>query len=1392
MLLVWISLLLAHATQAQWQDDFSDGDFTANPVWSGDDAMYSASAGVLQLNNPTPLGASQANYSALHTPSSFSNLNNVEWSFFLDHAFAGSDNNQTRVYIVADGPPTLYSGTGSAGVAGYFLLFGEAGTADVIRCYYDDGATVNLIASGTTLIASSFNIGVRIVRDNSANWTLEVDFAGGQNYTSEAAFNDNSISSSSYFGFINKYTSSNASNIALDNFYVGPIEVDTDAPSVLSATATSLSTIDVLFNEPVSSSSATNAAYYTIVNIGNALTATIDGTNPALVHLVTPAFSANTTYTIGVQQIADLSGNAMMLPSLVEFNFFEPISAQYRDIIFNEILADPTPSAGLPEVEFVELFNRNPTNAYNFQGWKFVNSSTEKILPSFTIPPGGYAIVCDMANVSTLQPYGDVIGITSFTALTNTGDSLTLKDNNDQIIDVIVYSDDWYESDAKRDGGWTLELVNPDLPCANAANWRESIAPEGGTPGTENSQFSNTPDIVSPLVTSIVVIDTQTILLNFSEPMDTSGWSSPSWEVLPFNSAISGVWSAQLNAVTLTLASAILPSNYYQLQMAGIADCSGNMITPISLEFALGLTPQPGDLIINEIMADPEPSQGGPVAEYLEIRNNSTNLLDLTDLHVNGGYFNSQVTLAAGELLIISDTENSTAFDASIPTAFMESFPGLTNSGMLLQLFSGEVLLDQLQYAISWYQDADKTEGGWSLERINPLAECSGRYNWRASNAAIGSTPGQENSVYNTAPNGAPGVISYGAISDNTLYITFTESMDTLSFLSLNLQLGNGVIVATHSWNIDRDVLTLVTSTPLVTELTYQLSLVGLTDCDGNACAAGSLSFVRGLAPAAEDILINEIMADGSDGTQVASPSVDFIELFNTTNHLIDLSGLGINNGFFETQVLLQPDSFLIITDIDSDPAQFFAYPNVAYMNGFPSLTEDGITIHLIYENDTLETIHYSKAYYNDAEKEAGGWSMERVNPDDPCNSYDNWRACIRPQGSTAGKRNSVLDRSIDVTAPQLLYVLAEPENAITLVFNEPIQQPGLNVMQWTVNGNVVDATSAYVTGEERNELVLTYGTMNANTIYSFNLIGIADCWSNTNMNINGSFALPQTPEAGDLIINELLYDPFESGSDFIEIYNRSSHAVTLDSCAIADATSGELNSPDFITERNLLLMPGAFLVLARDGRELPTFYANINRNAVWKVEGMADFSSDDIAYLLLPNGEVCDQFSYNSNLHFPLLNSTEGVSLERIDYNRPSDDATNWHSAAESAGFATPGMVNSQAMLSVAGTTEISVDPEIFSPDNDGYRDVVTFSIQLQEPSYVGNLHIYDSEGRPVRYLMKNMLLGNDVQISWDGIADDGSKAPIGIYVVMFEAFNTQGNVVNAKTSCVLAHPLD
>jgi hypothetical protein len=448
-------------------------------------------------------------------------------------------------------------------------------------------------------------------------------------------------------------------------------------------------------------------------------------------------------------------------------------------------------------------------------------------------------------------------------------------------------------------------------------------------------------DNVAPIVQAIKVLSANSLELQFSESV--SQITAEETANYLVNNGIGEPVSAVRSTSSFSRVILSFIANFQEgieniLTITAVEDLSGNDMNPQQVPF-LYYRAKPYDVVINEIMADPTPTQGSPAVEYLEIRNNTSNTLDLSDVRINAGTFNSSVTIQPNSFLIIADSENSSAFDASLPTAFMDGFPSLTNSGLELNLYNGSTLLDRVSYAIDWYRDEVKADGGWTLERINPLAVCSGRYNWRASNATTGSTLGAENSVYSAAPNGVPIVVDYGALNDSTIYILFSESLDTLSALALSGDMGNGVLAINPTWNSDRDLLTLSTSTPMVAELTYTLSLVGLTDCDGNASAAPSLSFIRGVEAGAGDIIINEIMADGSNGDQTASPSVDFIEIFNRTNRLIDLTNLKVNNGFFGSQVLLQPDSFLIITDSDSDPLQFFAYPNVAFMDGFPALT---------------------------------------------------------------------------------------------------------------------------------------------------------------------------------------------------------------------------------------------------------------------------------------------------------------------------------------------------------------------------------------------------------------------------------------------------------------------
>jgi hypothetical protein len=166
----------------------------------------------------------------------------------------------------------------------------------------------------------------------------------------------------------------------------------------------------------------------------------------------------------------------------------------------------------------------------------------------------------------------------------------------------------------------------------------------------------------------------------------------------------------------------------------------------------------------------------------------------------------------------------------------------------------------------------------------------------------------------------------------------------------------------------------------------------------------------------------------------------------------------------------------------------------------------------------------------------------------------------------------------------------------------------------------------------------------------------------------------------------------------------------------------------------------------------------------------------------------VSDRFSYSDAMHFQLLQSFSGVSLERMDFNRPTNDAGNWHSAAENVGYATPGYVNSQFYPNEISGEELTLGYDLFSPDNDGYQDVINFNYKFSEPGYVANATVFDAKGRIIKRLVKSELLGAEGTFTWDGLNEQTEKAAIGIYVLYFEYFNLAGETRKIKKSFVLA----
>ncbi|SNR46405.1 FlgD immunoglobulin-like domain containing protein, partial [Hymenobacter mucosus] len=81
-------------------------------------------------------------------------------------------------------------------------------------------------------------------------------------------------------------------------------------------------------------------------------------------------------------------------------------------------------------------------------------------------------------------------------------------------------------------------------------------------------------------------------------------------------------------------------------------------------------------------------------------------------------------------------------------------------------------------------------------------------------------------------------------------------------------------------------------------------------------------------------------------------------------------------------------------------------------------------------------------------------------------------------------------------------------------------------------------------------------------------------------------------------------------------------------------------------------------------------------------------------------------------------------------------------------------------------------VEPELFTPDDDGQQDFTTLTYTLDQPGYAGSVTIYDAQGRLTRRLVRNETLPTTGFWQWNGLTDQGQKAAIGYYILLVELF--------------------
>ena len=548
---------------------------------------------------------------------------------------------------------------------------------------------------------------------------------------------------------------------------------------------------------------------------------------------------------------------------------------------------------------------------------------------------------------------------------------------------------------------------------------------------------SNIYDVTPPTVVNVTPISSTQIDVLFSESVQLS--SSENVVNYFVNNGIGNALNATRDAANTSLVHLTFVNSFqnknYQITVSNIADVSGNIMTNQTLNFTF-YKAKAYDVVIDEIMANPNPPVGLPNGEYVELKNVSRFSIDLyhwmfTDT-TKVGTIISHFILQPDSFVLLCGNSIANTLQQYGNLIVGSSLPPLNNDGDKIMLYDADTnLIHSVNYDLSFYQSTFKQNGGWSLEMIDTKNPCNGNNNWKASNDASGGTPGRKNSVDGINPdNTSPDLIRAFPTSNNSVEIFFSEPMN-VSALS-NLQnfvvdnsIGNPVNAAFGRYSEQSIVLTFANN--FQPKTIYTITINAISDCSGNLISINTAKFGLPETIDSIDVVLNEVLFyPKTYGNR-------FVEIYNRSNKIIDLSKLKIANadasGNLNTAVFAQKNGYLFfqndyvsITDSRDNILQNYSTPNpngVLEISSVPTLDDHNGTIALINPSGKIiDELTYSDAWHYPLLHNKQGVSLERISIEAKTQDENNWHSAASVVGfATPAYRNSESISSISTNA---------------------------------------------------------------------------------------------------------------------------------------------------------------------------------------------------------------------------------------------------------------------------------------------------------------------------------------------------------------------------------------
>lgn len=632
-----------------------------------------------------------------------------------------------------------------------------------------------------------------------------------------------------------------------------------------------------------------------------------------------------------------------------------------------------------------------------------------------------------------------------------------------------------------------------------------------------------------------------------------------------------------------------------------------------------------------------------------------------------------------------------------------------------------------------------------------------------------------------------PNVVSVRGFHERKLLVQYNEAVDPVfSQFLLNYKL-DGIEPDQVELKAD-SLIWLSFSQPIERGKECSLQIVEIPDLEGNFLQDTTVNF-QFFDPTdipMKGLVINEIMP--APRADLDLPNVEYLELYHAGEYDFRLENLRWSNSRSEVVLddyWIKPGEYVLLVP-ETQAALMQEFGRVIPIKNWPTLLNSGDQ--LVLKDDqgiVIDQIEYSTSSWGTAEFSNGGYGLEIVNPFYACDQSDLLRPSKDPVRGTPGNENSVLDLTGDIIAPEFLSWRFLSPTQLELTFSETIYSD-ISAQNFTIQPAVLIDSIEY----DRSKIVLEV-ILEENLEYQLLISGLSDCFGNRIQTTEPILiVLPSVAKIGDVVINELLFNPRTGDPKFVELKNMTDKYLEIGGWKLANLDeSGKADQIRVFSNLGLVIPPGGYLAISTDFERLKLAYPRSFAGFFHNIPSLPSYPvSGGTVVLLNENDQIAESFAYDEDLHHPLLRDPKGVSVERISTSAPAEFNSNWHSASGIEEYATPGRKNSQVISGEFEGEIIQIEPEVFDPEGSNGNTFTTIRYQLEQAGWIGSFRIYNLAGQLINVLAQNEILGVDGFFTWTGTESQGGKVRPGYYVLVVELYNLSGSVKTVRKTIVVA----